>query len=1151
MIKSLLYRSNPDLQRTDSAAALKEKNQKSLMLAMFFILAAIFGNPQNLLAQTTTISTETGTNFTANNSLSGNSFITFVIENTNTYDIILTKVDQYWDPVNTGTVPTLWYSTTSLAGLPTVSTPAWTSIVTAPAVTVTTAGYYTTIPNLNFTIPAGAKYRFAVQSSIGVRYSGTGSAPIPTPSVLTSNGVNLKVYDATVTGSTGVVGYSGAFPTGSNNPRAFTGRIHFQPALPCTAPPTAGQATSSSSIVCPNTPFQLSLTGASGGMGMTYQWQSSANGTSGWTNVASATNATVTTSQTATTYYRARLTCSGQTATSASVQVTTNNTPVTGTFTINKNGTPSATTFTSFASALASMDCAGVGGPVVFNVVANSGPYLETVTIPAINGASATNTITINGNGNTLRANSATADAVLKLDGAKFIRINNLIMETEPTATANACVRLVNNANNNIISNSTIAHNTTSTSTSYALYVYSGSSNNTFQNNQIIGGYYGVYNYGSTTAPVNNNQFIGNTVKEQYTYVMYNYYATNTRIEGNNLTRPTRTSVGSFYGIYLSTGSTGSIVTKNRIHNTHGAATSLTGQVYAIYVTGADATAGTENVFSNNLIYDINNTGTIYGIYSTSSDGSHFFHNTIDLSNTANTSIVRGFYQLTAATNVKFINNIVTVNGGTTGVKHALYFGTTTSAITSNNNVLYQTGGASGSGIGYFSANAPTLVAWKAVNSGAYDQASVSADPQYANVATGDLTPTNPAINNMGQGGTGVTTDINGLPRNATAPDPGAYEFLNNPTDVGVTAITSPTSVCGLTNQEIVTVEVTNFGTNAKSNIPVTYTLNGNPITGIVAGPLAAGATTTFSFPTKANLSASGAYTIVACTNLTGDMLATNNCTTKQVSNSSFSTLPITLNFETPATGSGTLRSVTRTNSAISEGTAASQGTGSTKGLIMEGVTNAGWILPAGTTDPWSVNQNNFSAVYLCFSPGSNTTDPLLLSFDLKQLFKTANANTNFRVTVNGNQIGTTYRPPFSGTPINWQHIVINLNAFRGQPSVEIGLESSVAEGYANGAGTANLIDNVRIERILGVNSDILNSQLNVFPNPSAGVFNVSLPQGKAFAMEVTDLTGRVVMKETSAAKNAQVDLSKAAKGIYLLKVTSEGSVVVRKLIVE
>src|SRR5690606_16044159 len=95
--------------------------------------------------------------------------------------------------------------------------------------------------------------------------------------------------------------------------------------------------------------------------------------------------------------------------------------------------------------------------------------------------------------------------------------------------------------------------------------------------------------------------------------------------------------------------------------------------------------------------------------------------------------------------------------------------------------------------------------------------------------------------------------------------------------------------------------------------------------------------------------------------------------------------------------------------SAISEGTAASvplfgSPATSTKGMIMEGTTSTGWLMPVGITDPWVNNPDHFSAAYICFAPTNppSSTAPLWLSFDLKQLYKTANANTNFRVTVNG-----------------------------------------------------------------------------------------------------------------------------------------------------
>ena len=119
--------------------------------------------------------------------------------------------------------------------------------------------------------------------------------------------------------------------------------------------------------------------------------------------------------------------------------------------------------------------------------------------------------------------------------------------------------------------------------------------------------------------------------------------------------------------------------------------------------------------------------------------------------------------------------------------------------------------------------------------------------------------------------------------------------------------------------------------------------------------------------------------------------------------------------------------------------------------------------------------------------------------------------------------------------------------------AIQIGLESSVSEPYANGAGPANMVDNVRIMRSnpTGVKENALQTAINVFPNPSTGEFSVSVPTAKAFTLEVTDLTGRVIAKEVIRNSNTKVDLKGQAKGVYLLKITSEGASAVQKLIVE
>ena len=75
-----------------------------------------------------------------------------------------------------------------------------------------------------------------------------------------------------------------------------------------------------------------------------------------------------------------------------------------------------------------------------------------------------------------------------------------------------------------------------------------------------------------------------------------------------------------------------------------------------------------------------------------------------------------------------------------------------------------------------------------------------------------------------------------------------------------------------------------------------------------------------------------------------------------------------------------------------------------------------------------------------------------------------------------------------------------------------------------------------------------------VYPNPSTGLFNLKVPAStKNYTVEVMDLTGKVVkqqvVKNNSGAE--QLNLNNAAKGIYILKIASEGNVATRKLIVE
>ena len=97
--------------------------------------------------------------------------------------------------------------------------------------------------------------------------------------------------------------------------------IVVNPAPPCSGTPAPGATLSDKALVCSSTTINLSLQNATPGTGVTYQWQSAVD-VAFTTPVNLGTAATQTATQTATTYYRCLVTCSGNTGISTPVLAT-------------------------------------------------------------------------------------------------------------------------------------------------------------------------------------------------------------------------------------------------------------------------------------------------------------------------------------------------------------------------------------------------------------------------------------------------------------------------------------------------------------------------------------------------------------------------------------------------------------------------------------------------------------------------------------------------------------------------------------------------------------------------------------------------------------------------------------------------------------
>lgn len=107
-----------------------------------------------------------------------------------------------------------------------------------------------------------------------------------------------------------------------------SGNIVISSGDACSGSPTGGTTVASVTSATCSANSNLSLTGASSGTGITYQWQSSPDGSTNWADISGATSSTYTaTGITSTSYYRCNVTCtnSSETTASAAASVTINN----------------------------------------------------------------------------------------------------------------------------------------------------------------------------------------------------------------------------------------------------------------------------------------------------------------------------------------------------------------------------------------------------------------------------------------------------------------------------------------------------------------------------------------------------------------------------------------------------------------------------------------------------------------------------------------------------------------------------------------------------------------------------------------------------------------------------------------------------------
>jgi hypothetical protein len=68
-------------------------------------------------------------------------------------------------------------------------------------------------------------------------------------------------------------------------------------------------------------------------------------------------------------------------------------------------------------------------------------------------------------------------------------------------------------------------------------------------------------------------------------------------------------------------------------------------------------------------------------------------------------------------------------------------------------------------------------------------------------------------------------------------------------------------------------------------------------------------------------------------------------------------------------------------------------------------------------------------------------------------------------------------------------------------------------------------------------------TDMNVFPNPTNGEVNVSIPESVSVNVSIFDAQGKLVVEQMNVTNNGKLNISNVTPGVYMVRLTAENAV--------